>query len=149
MDASFLSKLKQWEQRLRLLTEEVQEKELLKIAAEFEPVAVDMNTAQLLDGKDSKGQFLAPYRNDEYSQFKRFLNPKGVTDLKLTGRFHSSFFQDAKQFPIEIFATDQKTGKLVDAYGPDIFGLDPNNTKDFADQLKPDVIEFYQRAIQL
>lgn len=141
--------LKQWEQRLRSLTEDVQEKEILKIAAEFEPVAVDMNTGQLLEGKDSKNHFLAPYRSEEYSNLKRFLNPKGVTDLKLTGKFHDSFFQDAKQFPIEIFATDQKTGKLVDAYGEQIFGLNPENTKDFADQLKPDIVAFYSRVLPI
>jgi hypothetical protein len=141
--------LVQWEKRLRTLTIEAQEKEILKIAAEFEHVAVDMNTGQLLDGKDSKNQFLAPYRSEEYAEFKGILNPKRVTDLKLEGKFHASFFQDAKQFPIEIFATDLKTGRLVDQYGEDIFGLNPENTKDFADQLKPEIIQFYSRVLPI
>ncbi len=138
----------QWEKRLRNLTVESQEQEILKIAAEFEPVAVDMNTSQLLEGKDSKGADLTPYRSEEYAEFKLLLNPRGVTDYKVEGKFHGSFYQDAKQFPIEIFATDPKTPKILER-DPDIFGLNKENTADFANQLKPDIIKFYDRVLPI
>lgn len=141
--------LRQWEQRLRRLTAEEQEKEILKIVDEFEPVALDLNTAQLMDGKDSKGQLLAPYRNPEYAAFKRTLNSKGVTDLKLTGDFHQSFFQDVTKFPVAFGATDEKTDELVQGYGEEIFGMDKSNTEEFSDQLKPEIVAYYSRVLPI
>lgn len=141
--------LRAWEQRLRRITVEEQEKAILKIVDEFEPVALDMNTAQLLDGKDSAGQLLRPYRNPLYAEFKRTLNSKGVTDLKLTGDFHQSFFQDATKFPVAFGATDEKTDELVQSYGKEIFGLSKENTEDFADQLKPEIVNYYSSILPI
>lgn len=141
--------LKQWEQRLRRLTVEEQEKAILKIVDEYEPVAVDLNTSQLLEGKDSKGEMLAPYRNKEYAAFKATLNSRRVRDLKLTGDFHDSIFQDSSKFPVEHWATDEKTVFLVAGYGADILGIPEDKKDEFTEQLKPEIQAYYRSVLSI
>jgi len=131
---------------LELLTEQKQERDMLGIVKSHEAELVDLNIAQMdVQGIDSKGNRLKPYRNPQYAQRKRALNPRGVTDLHLTGAFHRDMFIDASRFPVVIDSSNEKTPKLKAQYGDDIMGLTSENTKGPAQEiLRPSVEEYYR-----
>lgn len=124
---------------------------LIKVFRNFNPVfmravkvheteILDANTAQLEIGKDSLGELLYDYATDEYAQWKQSIGskaPMGTPDLKVTGDFHSAFVIRYKSSEFEITSTDSKTGKLVDMYGEQIFGLND----DAKDKVLPDFTE--------
>jgi hypothetical protein len=103
-----------------------------KAVADNDSLVIDMNTSQLMEGKDSEGNDLAPYRNPDYAAFKATLNPKGVTDLKLSGDFHRGFFLRKQQFPMTIESQDYKEERLTKKYGEQIFGLNQENKEELA-----------------
>lgn len=118
-----MKQLQTYIEKLKGYTPERQKQDLLKIIQRNSRFILDLNREQLMHGEDSRGRKLLKYDSKEYADFKKKLNPKGVTDLKLTGAFHESFTLDASEFPIEFGAADEKTTKLVAKYGQDIFGL--------------------------
>ena len=87
---------------------------------------LDANTSQLEQGKDALGNFLENYLSEDYARFKRTLSslpPFGVPDLKLEGDFHEGFVLRWEGNAFFITSTDQKTDKLKQMFGEDIFGL--------------------------
>lgn len=103
---------------------------------------LDLNTAQLEQGKDSKGNFLAAYALDTYAQFKQSLNsapPFGIPDLKLEGDFHEGFVLIDEGNEFRISSTDAKTGELVQGYGEDIFGL----TEESLNEIRPALLQIW------
>ena len=136
--------LEQYAKRIRKYTVDRQRKDILKIVGKHEDQLVDANTLQLMDGKDSNDEPLAPYRDKNYAELKLHLNPKGVTDLNLTGDFHKSFFVRVDKFPISIWAKDAKTNKLVGEYGEDIFGVSKRNLERVKEQgINQDIESYY------
>ena len=116
------------------------ETEVLKSIRANEAYIVDLNTSQLMNGKDSMGKFLTPYRNPNYAALKRAIyNPRGVTDLRLSGDFHDGFFINANRFPVVFDSRDEKTELLTSKYGNDIFGLDKENLGNLASFVKKDL----------
>jgi uncharacterized protein YnzC (UPF0291/DUF896 family) len=132
-------------ENLQSLTEQKQTADLLKIIKSHEQEIVDLNIKQMDEqGVDVRGNKLKPYRNRAYASKKRALNPRGVTDLHLTGAFHRDMFIEASNFPVTIDSSNPKTGKLKDQYG-DIFGLTAANKKGEATEiLKPSVEDYYR-----
>jgi hypothetical protein len=122
-----MGKLRDLKKKLEGVTIEGQETELLKIVSSLEDTIVDMNTDQLMQGLNSKGESLGEYASAGYAEMKKTLNPAGVVDLKLEGDFHSGFFIEAIKFPVRIDSKDSKTNKLVFHYGENIFGLVEQN----------------------
>ena len=51
---------------------------------------VGINKENLLQGKDSYGNDMPKYRNDEYAHFKTSINPRnrGFWDLRVMGEYH-------------------------------------------------------------
>ena len=96
-------------------------------------IAMDLNTDDQLFAKgiDSTGSRLAPYAPG-YAALKRTLNPNGVTDLKLSGDFHSGWFINSNLNKIVFGSRDSKSSMLSRKYGADIFGLTPPNQYDWA-----------------
>lgn len=130
---------REYAKHLRTITERVVEKDLLTVIKEHEITALDLNTAQLMRGEDSQGHFVnPPYQSIDYAEMKLHLNPAGVVDLKLTGRFHNSFYLRAGSFPISIWARDKKTNMLVAKYGAKIFNLQQGSIRFFQEDIKPD-----------
>lgn len=121
-----MGKLKQYAKYLRSITEEQQLKELVAIIQRNEAAILNLNRGQLYSGIDSDGNSLAEYKSKWYADFKKTLNPKGVTDLNLTGSFHENFFF-VGELPLIIWSYDEKTDELVKKYGRKIFGLTEEN----------------------
>lgn len=134
--------------KLKEQTPERQESELLKIVADHEPEIVDLNLAQLMNGLDAKGKPLRPYAAKWYADFKKSINPKGVTDLKLTGAFHESIGLKTDRFPVESEATDPKTDELLSKYGRDVLDTPESSKDEIAKNiLGPDVLDLYARQV--
>ena len=127
--------LKQISVNLRKLSPVVVQNNILETIRKNSKRVLDMNKEQLLQGEDSKGEMLMPYRSVAYADMKLTYNSLGVTDLKLEGSFHNGFFLNADNFPFYIFSRDEKTRKLVGKYGIDIFGLDENNLHTLAEDI--------------
>lgn len=144
-----MAKLETLLKKLRSISEAKQTSELLKMIREDEGWVVDLNRVQLLEGKDSNDSYLKKYASKSYARFKERLNPLGVTDLKLTGKFHNSFVLKAKSFPITITATDKKRNDLVKKYGKAIFGLNQESKGLLVERLKSKVKKYYRRLINL
>lgn len=110
---------------------------LLDSIIENENSAVEMNRDQLLNGRDSLGEKLKEYVDDQYAELKQRMNPLpgyGTPDLKLTGDFHRGFYLDISSIDdgnFELGSTDEKTQELVDKYNESIFGLDKENSELF------------------
>jgi len=83
-------------------------------------------------GIDGLGEKLSSYRSPVYADFKAFLNPNKVTDLRLTGDFVDSFTAKVNGDNILVGATDDKTFSLLFKYGQEVLLLTPENTKAYA-----------------
>ena len=111
---------------------------------------IDLNKLQLDAGNDSLGRpLMPPYRNPNYAKMKLYMNPKGVVDLKLEGDFWAGFFMEADQFPITFSSSDLKSGKLVDKYGAQIFGLDQTSLGTAKQIVLPEVHEAFRKALHV
>jgi hypothetical protein len=136
--------------QLRSETIPKQETAILKMIEENETIIVDLNTGQLLDGIDSETEPLKEYQSEKYALMKEQLNPKGVTDLRLTGAFHDSFFLKADKWPVIFDATNVKRNQLVNKYGIDIFGLSEINKTILAQiYLAESIVAYYRNVFQL
>lgn len=122
---------------------------VLKIIRDDKSFAIDLNTGQLFSGVDSTGQMLDHYRSPGYADFKLTLNPKGVTDLKVTGQFYASFFMNAEAFPISFSATDSKKDELTKKYGENIFGLTKESISSLNKDILPEIQKYYLSLVQL
>lgn len=89
------------------------------------------NESQLDEGIDANSQTLGDYKNFAY---KNRFRP---VDLFLTGAFRSKFFIVVHDTYAEINSTDEKTGKLMDKYGENIFGISKKNQHFIAEAIKP------------
>lgn len=125
--------LRDYVKRLQSVSDDQIDKGILDVIKANEQKLIDLNEEQLTSGFDADGQPLKPYKNPKYANFKLRINPKGVTDLRLTGNFFKSFFVRDDNFPVTVFATDQKTQALQKKYGA-IFN--------FTEQSKTQITEY-------
>lgn len=147
-----MSKIASMINALRQLTPQVMEAEVLAIFSTEQATVLDMNIAQLQQGKDSKGKNIKPKytpRTVEYKKLKG--DPYDRVTLKDEGDFYRGFYlEHNNSFPLYILSTDLKTGKLAEKYGSDIFGLDKQNKKEFAIlYIKPKLAEKILQAIRV
>ena len=144
-----MNKLQLLEQRLRSYTVERQTRDILSMVQQAENYAylVDLNTQQLMQGKDIHGALLTPpYASKAYADFKLMMNPLGVVDLFLTGDFQNSIFVQADKFPLMFDATDEKKNELVDKYG-DILGLSEQGKEKFREHIDAQIRRYYYNIL--
>lgn len=145
-----MKKIEGYIKKLESYTPERIEKDVLKIVKQNEAQIVDLNQEQLIFGKDSQDKSLGEYRSAAYAEYKRLLNPAGVVDLRLTGKFYRGFFVNADKFPVTVSSVDSKTDELTKKYGKAIFGLDKENTRKFMEEtVKPKVLRYYRKIFRL
>lgn len=87
---------------------------------------LDLNVAQLRQGKDSLGRFLQEYASEDYAKYKKAIGsqaPLGTPDLILEGDFTEGFVLKKEGREFRFDSTDEKRDKLVQMYGEEIFGL--------------------------
>lgn len=147
----FMLGLKQLSDQLRSVLAVDMEEVLLREIRKHKGVLIRLNQDQLLlSGQDSEGNMLEAYHSEWYANRKLLLNPAGVTDLRLSGKFYASFFVEVEDFPLIFGASDSKTQMLIDKYGKNIFGLSEESKRFFIDNyLKEAVLKYYQRVLRL
>lgn len=125
-----------------------QDAKILDIVADNETLLVDLNTSQLMEGRDSDNAQLKEYQSESYARMKASLNPRRVTDLNLSGDFHKSFVAITDRWPVLFSASDSKTDKLVTKYGENIFGLNDKSLNILSkDYLKNSILEYYRTGV--
>jgi hypothetical protein len=144
-----MGKFRDLANKLKLVTIDSQEKDLLAIIRKHEAAAVDLNISQMLAGETSDGDKITP----EYSMLtveikKSKGQPSDRVTLKDEGDFQQGMFMEAEKFPVTFNSKDRKAGPLSEKYDG-IFGLTKPNLKDFASEIKPDVREYYGKLISL
>lgn len=145
-----MGKLADLTARLKQLTPDRMEKLSLQVIESHATDFIRLNEEQLFEGKTSDNTLIKPpYASDAYANFKLKHNPLGVVDLFLTGAFYGSFFLYTTTYPVFIFATDEKTSKLVDQYGKNIFGLTKENLSIVAKAILPDYATLIRNFIRL
>jgi hypothetical protein len=144
-----VGKLKELYDHLISFTADRQEADILTMVEGHKETAIDMNTGQLMKGRDAQDKPVdPPYASAAYANFKLYLNPAGVVDLYLTGDFHAAWVMRTNQFPILFSSTDYKTDELRAKYGEEIFGLSKSNAKDFLQNyVGPDVRKYYREKV--
>jgi len=101
-----------------------------KIIKAKEQFILNLNrNAQLMQGIDSKGDKIAPEYKPFTVQIKQLIGqPYDRVTLFYSGKFYAKFkIIYNKDMSFEIISTEQKTPKLMDKYGDDIFGLTKEN----------------------
>ena len=143
-----MGKLIDFSNQLNKLTPSQMESELLIAVEENEETATNLNTDQLFRGEDSKGLKLPPYSRRSVEVFGKQAGPMTLFD---TGDFYDVFFMKVDKFPLSIFSSDRKTGKIADlldsrGHKPDdIYGLQKANLTDW---VRNYVLEDYQKRIR-
>lgn len=135
---------KRWEK-----VEKGQKDELIKIIQRHNKVILTLNKQQLFAGRDAMGRKLAKYKSKSYARYKMKLNPQGVTDLYLHGKFYDGMFVKTF-FPIVIDSKDGKRNKLVGRYGKGLFGLDRTSKKIFAKgYVREGLLKYYRKILHV
>lgn len=144
-----MAELKDYIKHIKQFTVKRQERDILNIVRGHTDQLEDYNTNKLFEGKDANDEFLSPpYASKFYAEFKLHLNPAGVVDLKLTGRYHSSIYADTRKFPVEMKSRDKKSGELKEKYGEDIEGITEEDKDEFVNEvIKEEVEEYYSGKV--
>ena len=107
--------------------------------------AIELNKSQLFENSmDRKGKKLRQYRSKDYARKKNMMNPLpglGSPDLFDTGKFFDSFDAQIVGQSVLFYATDSKTGSLIEKYGSDIFGLTNEAKGYYRETLMPIIIK--------
>jgi len=141
-----MGKLIEISNKLRQLTAQRLEAEVLIIIRENETTLTNMNTDQLFQGQDAKGKSLPDYSERSVQVFGK---PSGPMKLFDTGDFYRGFFVRADKFPVVFESSDRKSGKIADLLASrgedpdDIYGLNKTNLADFSKSfVLPDLQKF-------
>ena len=127
------------------------EQETARIILQFEQEILDLvREKQLYDqGIDGLGKQLAPYKDitvllkkyNKYGGDKKTSN----TTLKDTGIFYRSFETKYGSFELQIFATDEKLGKLIGKYGKNITKLTTDGEGLLSSEIiRPNLVKYFK-----
>ncbi len=114
----------------------------------------DMNTKQLLEGKQPNGSNISPdYISESYARLKQSISPnsqrgKYTPNLKLTGSFHKSITVVFKSDSMEIIATDEKSKSLLRKYGS-VLGISEQNNKIILEDIRKYLYVFIITTLKL
>ena len=105
---------------------------------------LDLNRRQLKEEhKTAKGKPVSPQYSRSYAAFKGFKTP----NLFLTGEFQRAFTIEAKGKAFNISSSDDKTEKLTDKYGTDIFGISKEDQQDAQAITIKELAKVYKKVV--
>lgn len=121
--------------------------EAVTIIEENDHILIDMNTAQLYEGLNSKGQSLdsigGSYAPLTIEIKKTKGQPTDRVTLKDEGDFYKGFYVKTTDGMWQISSSDDKTDKLIKDWGEDIFGNTEDDEKEFnLEYILPGLIEW-------
>lgn len=126
------------------------ERIVIEEAKDFEAEIIDYNTETQLyaKGQLADGTKVEPPYSPVTEYIKQLKGqPTDRVTLRDTGDFHRSFSIEWRNTEFEIFATDGKTGKLIRAYGKEIFGLDEIGLQELREDLKEPLIDRFRKQV--
>lgn len=134
-----LDKLRKVRDKLKNMTPQQQEKDLLKILKGLEEQLVAYNTDQLWGGKKADGSNMPNYVPTS--------KKTGRVRLFETGEFYDEFFVTFDRFPLTFSSKNYKTEFLTARYGTQIFGLTQKSINQFARVHLRAAIEQYYKSL--
>lgn len=139
-----MGRLRDLSKKLKSVTVESQERDLLKIVADNAPYAVDLNIEQMMEGLDSEGKPISPPYTPFTVEIKEEKGqPSDRVTLRDEGDFHRGMLLAADKWPALFDSSDPKTDDLTDKYGEGIFGLNKSKRGKLAEQIKDQVRNYY------
>lgn len=115
------------------------------------PELIREKTQEFKRGEMPDTSRIGYYRSSAYRSYKQSLNPmaSGTVDLILTGQFTRGLFVESKGNSRFLFdSNDDKTPDLVEKYGQDIMGINPDAFYNLQrDRFRFDLIKFIKREI--
>ena len=111
---------------------------------------LDLNVAQLKEGRDSLGEFLDEYASEDYARFKQAIGSKapfGKPDLILEGDFTEGFILKYQGDAFFFDSTDEKRNHLVDKYGIQIFGLSLKSQTEITPQIADSFLKYFRNGL--
>ena len=128
-----------------LLEDIVRDKEDVIVSA----IADDQLYRRGINGKGQKIMDYMPYAERTIKNKKRKGQPTTRVTLRDTGAFHESMYVVFDSEGFYITASDDKTEKLVDKYGEEIFRLtDKNFTRIIRSHIRKELTKRLKRAIR-
>lgn len=112
---------------------------------------IRLQRLQMLTGRTSTGARIGKYKSKDYAISKYVQNPLaglGNVDLRLHGDFQGGIFLEVRGHSFVEDSLDPKAPKLTAQYGPTIWGLAPNNQKEYVgNYLTPEGIRLFKKQI--
>jgi len=111
---------------------------------------LDLNVAQLRQGKDSLGQFLQDYASKDYAEYKKFMGsqaPLWTPDLILDGGFTEGFVLKKEGMEFRFDSTDEKKDDLAYKYGDEIFGLSLESQREITPDLALSFLKHFRNGL--
>lgn len=128
-----------------LLEDIVRDKEDVIVSA----IADDQLYRRGINGKGQKIMDYMPYAERTIKNKKRKGQPTTRVTLRDTGAFHESMYVVFDSEGFYITASDDKTEKLVDKYGEEIFRLtDKNFTRIIRSHIRKELTKRLKRAVR-
>lgn len=145
-----MGKLRDLHERLKQENEASITEGLLEIVRDNDHYAIDLNIAQMEEGKDSKDRPIVPEYTETTVEYKKLAQqPYDRVTLNDTGEFRKEMVLDAARFPLNITSRDKKTAGLIGKYGKDIFGFTKDSLKNFGEQIIGQVKEYFRNLIRV
>lgn len=97
---------------------------------------LELNKGQMTAGYDSEQQRIGVYALDSYERMKRQMFPQsgGWVNLRLTGAFQDKMKLTVNTKEWKVTSDDGKAAKLTGKYGLSMFGLAPQQMKQYRSQ---------------
>ena len=109
---------------------------------------IDFNRYQMRQGKDAKNGMITPFYSKNWAKYKESLSTYGLTGKKvnlfLTGSFQKEMYLIITNGEYFIHSQNEKTPKLKEKYGNDIFGLN----RDSNAEIKPIVTNEFMKIFR-
>lgn len=122
------------------------EPETARIILRFEQQILDLiRENQIFDeGVDGNNKVIGVYRTTTNGNSRGFPKLRGTqVNLYDTGAFFKSFQTDYGSFQLEVFATDEKTSKIINKYNDNIFMLTEKNQDILSEKIiRPNLLKY-------
>lgn len=139
--------------KVKAFTPDRVENDLMQILKQEEPLATDMVTDQLFQGKDSKGQDLPPYSSASVLYFNK---PEGSWRLFESGDFYRGVFMDVQKSKVLFDSRDNKRDdifqklELAGHNSDDVLGLSKQSLTELVNvKIRQKTGEYFRQMLRV
>jgi len=144
-----MGRLRLLAEKLKQVTPEKFEGDLLSIIKANEAAIVDINIMQMDQGETAQGSRIVPEYSPVTVEIKRLKGQQfNWVTLEDERDFKNSMFMNAERFPLMFNSTDWKSEMLNDKYG-DIFGIARKNIPQVGSEIRPEVKQYCKKLFSV